>query len=33
MKALIAKLEAQLGMSWSDIMDWLRAQNGLDEIE
>lgn len=33
MSALIALLERQLGLSWADIVEWLRDQNGLDAIE
>lgn len=33
MSALIALLERQLGLSWSDIVEWLREQNALDAIE
>jgi hypothetical protein len=32
-RRLIALLEARLGLQWSDIVEWLRQQNGLDEIE
>lgn len=32
-KRLIALLERRLGLQWSDIVEWLRQQNGLDEIE
>lgn len=33
MSALIALLERQLGVSWTDIVEWLREQNGIDAIE
>lgn len=33
MNRLIAMLEERLGMQWSDIVEWLRSQNSLDEIE
>ena len=33
MAALIALLETQLGLSWTDIVEWLREQNSLDVIE
>lgn len=32
-RRLIALLEKQLGLQWADIVEWLRQQNGLDEIE
>lgn len=32
-RRLIALLEQRLGVSWQDIVAWLKSQNGLDEIE
>lgn len=32
-RRLIALLERQLGLQWADIVEWLRQQNGLDEVE
>ena len=33
MQALLDLVERHLGSQWLDIADWLRTQNGLDEIE
>jgi len=33
MQQLIAMLERQLGMKWSDVVEWLRSQNSLAAIE
>lgn len=33
MRRLIAVLERSLGLAWVDIVEWLRKQNGLAEIE
>lgn len=33
MKRLIALLERQIGVSWTDVTEWLRSQNSLDVIE
>lgn len=33
MQALIALLESRLGLQWSDVVDWLRSQNGIEELE
>lgn len=33
MAALIALLEKKLGLSWTDIVEWLREQNSVDAIE
>ncbi len=32
-RRLIALLERKLGLQWSDITEWLRSVNGLEEIE
>lgn len=33
MRDLIAKLERALGIAWADVVDWLRSQNSLRDIE
>lgn len=33
MSDLIALVERRLGVSWADIVEWLRQQNGLSELE
>lgn len=33
LETLIAQLERQLGMQWSDIVEWLRTQNPADALE
>lgn len=33
MQALIALLEKQLGVKWTDVVEWLRATNSLEQIE
>lgn len=33
MQQLIALLERQIGVKWADIVEWLRSQNTLEEIE
>lgn len=33
MQDLVSIIERRLGVSWGDVIEWLRQQNGLDELE